>query len=40
MLLDTIIHKEPVTKGWSCDQKYCAITSDGARYLLRITPPG
>lgn len=38
MLFDAIIQKEPVTKGWSCDQKYCAITSDSNRYLLRITP--
>ena len=30
--------KEPIRKGWSCDQKYCARTADGTKYLLRITP--
>ncbi len=38
MLFNKIILKEPITKGWSCDKKYCVTTSDGARYLLRITP--
>ena len=28
----------PIHKGWSCDKKYCAATSDGEKYLLRITP--
>lgn len=28
----------PITKGWSCDKKYCAITSDKNKYLLRISP--
>ena len=32
------IAKEPVNKGWSCDQKYCVTTADGTKYLLRITP--
>ena len=35
-----IIAKEPVNKGWSCDQKYCVTASDGGKYLLRITPRG
>lgn len=32
-----IISKIPVSKGWSGDQKYCAITADGRKYLLRIS---
>lgn len=28
----------PIHKGWSGDQKYCAISPDGTKYLLRITP--
>ena len=32
------ISKEPISKGWSCDQKYCLTAADGAKYLLRITP--
>lgn len=32
------ISKEPIRKGWSCDKKYCAVTADGTKYLLRITP--
>lgn len=37
MLFDQIIIKEPITKGWSCDKKYCVTASDGSKYLLRIT---
>lgn len=33
-----IIAKEPIERGWSCDQKYCAIAEDGTSYFLRITP--
>lgn len=33
------IKKEPLNKGWSIDKKYCAVTADGAKYLLRVTPP-
>ena len=29
---------EPITKGWSEDKKYCVTTTDGTKYLLRITP--
>lgn len=36
-IYDTIISKEPITKGWSEDKKYCASTSDGTKYLLRIS---
>lgn len=32
------IRREPLDKGWSCDRKYCAVTADGTKYLLRITP--
>ncbi len=28
----------PIEKGWSGDKKYCAVSSGGAKYLLRITP--
>lgn len=37
MLLESIIHKTSIEKGWSGDQKYCAVTADGAKYLLRIS---
>ena len=29
---------EPISKGWSVDQKFCAIKADGTKYLLRISP--
>ena len=32
------ISKKPIRKGWSCDKKYCAVTADGTKYLLRVTP--
>lgn len=32
------ISKTLIEKGWSCDKKYCAVTEDGTKYLLRITP--
>lgn len=32
------ISKKIINKGWSCDKKYCAVTADGSKYLLRITP--
>ncbi len=32
------VNKEPINKGWSCDRKYCAVTADVTKYLLRITP--
>ena len=32
-----LISKEPITKGWSCDNKYCVSTTDGTKYLLRVT---
>lgn len=32
------ISKEPINKGWSHDKKYCAVTEDGTKYFLRVTP--
>ena len=32
------VTKSPIEKGWSGDQKYCAVTADGTKYLLRVTP--
>lgn len=31
------ISKELINKGWSCDKKYCVTTTDGVKYLLRVT---
>lgn len=36
MYYELIVHKIPIEKGWSGDQKYCATTVDGRQYLLRI----
>ena len=33
-----IISRMSIEKGWSGDRKYCAITTDGSKYLLRISP--
>ena len=38
-IYDTIIALEPIEKGWSGDQKYCVATTDGSKYLLRVTAP-
>lgn len=38
MLPFEIIHKKPIDKGWSGDQKYCITASDGCKYLLRSAP--
>lgn len=32
------ISKEPITKGWSADKKYCIKDLLGHRYLLRVSP--
>lgn len=37
MIYDSIVLRQPIEKGWSGDQKYCITTTDGSRYLLRIT---
>ena len=31
-----IISRTSIDKGWSGDRKYCAVTADGKKYLLRI----
>ena len=38
MLFEQIVCKTPIDKGWSGDKKYCACTSDGSKYLLRVSP--
>lgn len=38
MIYDNIISRTPITKGWSCDKKFCVTSSEGTKYLLRITP--
>ena len=38
MIYDTIVSRTPIDKGWSGDKKYCVTTSQGERYLLRISP--
>jgi len=37
-LLGTIVKSEPITEGWSEDEKYCVTSADGTQYLLRISP--
>ena len=37
-IYDSIIQKEPITKGWSEDKKCCVTTTNGTKYLLRVTP--
>ena len=32
-----IVSRTSIDKGWSGDQKYCAVTADGQKYLLRIS---
>ena len=32
-----IVSKSPIDKGWSGDRKYCILTADGSKYLLRIS---
>lgn len=34
---NSIISRTPINKGWSGDQKYCAASTDGKKYLLRIS---
>lgn len=33
------ISKEPIRRGWSGDEKFCAVTEDGLKYLLRLFAP-
>ena len=37
-VFQNIITRTSIDKGWSGDQKYRAITADGQKYLLRISP--
>ncbi len=37
MLLETIVQRTPIHKGWSGDRKFCATAADGSRYLLRLS---
>lgn len=37
-IYNSIVKKEPISKGWSEDKKYCVTTTDGTKYLLRISP--
>ena len=37
-MLDTIVSREPIPRGWSADRKYKALTADGTAYFLRISP--
>ena len=37
MILESVVNKSPIVKGWSGDQKYCAVTTDGTKYLLRVS---
>ena len=36
-IYQNIVSKTPINKGWSGDQKYCATTSDGQKYLFRVS---
>lgn len=38
MLYEQIVSSMPINKGWSVDQKYCVVLSDGRKLLLRVTP--
>ena len=33
----SIVSRTAIDKGWSADRKFCAITGDGSKYLLRIS---
>lgn len=37
MIYNSIIRRDPIDRGWSGDRKFCAVTEDGTRYLLRIS---
>ena len=38
MIFDTIVSRSSIEKGWSGDQKYCVLTENGEKYLLRVSP--
>lgn len=37
MIYESIVSRTPIEKGWSGDKKYCAVTADGSKYLLRVS---
>lgn len=37
MIYDRIAARVPIEKGWSGDKKFCAVTAEGEKYLLRIS---
>lgn len=37
MIYESIIHRTAIEKGWSGDKKYCAVTEDSSKYLLRVS---
>lgn len=37
-IYDTIVNRTPIHKGWSGDTKYCTVSADGGKFLLRISP--
>lgn len=37
MYYELIAYRTSLDKGWSRDRKYCAVTADGEKYLLRIS---
>ena len=34
---ETIVSRTLIDRGWSWDRKFCALTADGSKYLLRIS---
>ncbi|MBR5490019.1 MAG: phosphotransferase [Oscillospiraceae bacterium] len=36
-IYQNIVSKSLIHKGWSGDEKYCVVSADGAKYLLRIS---
>ena len=36
-IYQNIVDRSPINKGWSGDHKYCVTTTDGQKYLLRIS---
>ena len=36
-VFQSIVERIPIDKGWSGDRKYCAVTEEGHKYLLRIS---
>ena len=34
---ETIVSRTLIDRGWSGDRKFCALTADGSKYLLRIS---